>query len=142
MNADASALGTFDVVLFLGVLYHLENPLQAVRRVFELTGELAVIETAAVTIPGYEHVPLCEFYESNELNADVSNWWAPNQRALIGLCRAAGFRRVEPLTLAPSQAVSTRLKSTAKYLVAGTGMELPAKRLNTGRYRAIVHAWK
>jgi len=142
MTADISALGTFDVVLFLGVLYHLENPLQAVRRVFELTSELAIIETAAVTIPGYEHVPLCEFYESNELNADVSNWWAPNQRALIGLCRAAGFRRVEPLNDAPLPAVSTRLKSTAKYLVAGTGMELPARRLNTSRYRAIVHAWK
>jgi tRNA (mo5U34)-methyltransferase len=142
MTADVSALGTFDVVLFLGVLYHLENPLQAVRRVFELTRELAIIETAAVTIPGYEHVPLCEFYESNELNADVSNWWAPNQRALIGLCRAAGFRRVEPLNGAPLPDVSTRLKSTAKYLVAGTGMEIPAKRLNTSRYRTIVHAWK
>ena len=142
MNADISALGTFDVVLFLGVLYHLENPLPAVRRVFELTRELAIIETAAVMIPGYEHVPLCEFYESNELNTDVSNWWAPNQRALIGLCRAAGFRRIEPLTVAPFQAVSTRLKSTAKYLVAETGMEMPARRLNTSRYRAILHAWK
>jgi tRNA (mo5U34)-methyltransferase len=142
MNADLSALGAFDVVLFLGVLYHLESPLQAVRRVFDLTRELAVIETAAVMIPGYEHVPLCEFYESNELNADVSNWWAPNQPGLIGLCRAAGFRRVEPRTVAPSQAVSTRIKSTAKYLVAETGMEMPTRRLNTSRYRAIVHAWK
>jgi len=72
----------------------------------------------------------------------VSNWWAPNQRGLIGLCRAAGFRRVEPLNDAPLPAISTRLKSTAKYLVAGTGMEMPTKRLNTSRYRAIVQAWK
>ena len=60
------------------------------RRVFELTGDVAIIETAAVVIPGYEHVSIVsEFYESNELNGDVSNWWAPNLRALIGLCRAA-----------------------------------------------------
>src|SRR5262249_33170899 len=31
----------------------------------------------------------------SELNFDVSNWWAPNVKALEGLCRAAGFRRVE-----------------------------------------------
>jgi hypothetical protein len=44
MTADISALACLDVVLFLGVLYHLENPLQAVRRVFELTSELAIID--------------------------------------------------------------------------------------------------
>ena len=58
MHADVSALGTFDVVLFLGVLYHLEDLLQAVRRVFDMTRELAVIETAAVMIPNVPSAPM------------------------------------------------------------------------------------
>jgi len=32
MTADLEQIGTFDVVLFLGVLYHLENPFAAIRR--------------------------------------------------------------------------------------------------------------
>lgn len=143
MTTEPGVIGRFDIVFFLGVLYHLENPLAAMRRVFELTGEVAIIETAAVMIPGYEHVPMFEFYESNELNGDVSNWWAPNHRALVGLCRAAGFRRVEALTNPPPHRLATRLKSTPKYLVSESGLDLPTRfKLNTSRCRAIVHAWK
>ena len=32
MTMDLGALGTFDVVLLLGVIYHLEEPLRALRR--------------------------------------------------------------------------------------------------------------
>ncbi len=74
LKVDVRQIGTFDVVFFLGVLYHMENPLEAMKRVAEFTKQLAIIETAAVNFPGYEHSSLCEFYESNELNNDVSNW--------------------------------------------------------------------
>lgn len=79
MDMNLADLGEFDVVLFLGVLYHLEDPVRALRRVGEVTRELAVIETEAVHLPGHENQPLFEFYPSNELNADVSNWWAPRR---------------------------------------------------------------
>jgi len=42
-----------------------------------------------------ERYEICEFYSSNQLNADPSNWWAPNLKALVGMCRAAGFSRIE-----------------------------------------------
>jgi len=95
MTIDLDRLGTFDVVLFLGVLYHLRHPLLALERLARLTRELLVIETEAVALPGFEHHGFCEFFESNELNGDVSNWWAPNRRAVVGMCRAAGFGHVE-----------------------------------------------
>ncbi len=55
MTMDLATLGQFDVVLFLGVLYHMEDPLRALRRVVEMTahGGLVVIETAAVDIPRF-----------------------------------------------------------------------------------------
>jgi tRNA (mo5U34)-methyltransferase len=91
MTMDLNDLGQFDVVLFAGVLYHLQSPLDALRRVASVTRELAVIETAAVDVSGLEDRALCEFYESEELGGDPTNWWAPNAAALRGLCRAAGF---------------------------------------------------
>jgi tRNA (mo5U34)-methyltransferase len=120
MKVDLDTVGTFDVVLFLGVLYHMENPLDSLKRLASLTRELAIIETAAVCVPGYEQLALCEFYEKDELGGDVTNWWAPNRKALEGMCRAAGFRDATVLTTPP--------KSSRGGAIART--------------RYIAHAWK
>lgn len=147
MEMDLNEIGTFDVVFFLGVLYHLENPLAALRRVAAVTKEMAVIETAAMEIQGYEHVALCEFYESDELNGDVSNWWAPNEKALAGMCRAAGFKRVETVRKPDRRRVDTKIKSGMKYLFSETTnvvkLETPNRlKPNVFQSRAAVHAWK
>ncbi len=92
---DLTELGCFDVVLYLGVLYHMVNPLGALARVLEVTGEVAVIETAAVTVPGHEESSLVAFYPGAELRGDYTNWFAPSESALHGMCRAVGFARVE-----------------------------------------------
>ena len=101
MEMDVESLGTFDVVLYLGVLYHVEAPIEALRRVYTVTGELAIIATQAVVVPGCEHIALWEFFGSSELNADVSNWWAPNEKALHDLCSSAGFRELETTAVLP-----------------------------------------
>ena len=120
MTIDLEALGQFDVVLYLGSLYHMESPLTALRRVATVTREVAIVETEAVAFAGLEARAVCEFFESDELNGDVSNWWAPNDRAVAGMCRAAGFARVEPVAEAPARPVGPE----------------PL------RYRAVVHAYK
>jgi tRNA (mo5U34)-methyltransferase len=96
MTIDLDALGTFDVVLYLGVLYHMPEPLTALRRVRAVTGEVAVIETVAVRVLAQRDASLLAFYAGNELGgADFGNWFAPTQAGLVDLCRAAGFTRVE-----------------------------------------------
>lgn len=122
MEMDLDSLGTFDVVLFLGVLYHLRDPLRALERVAALTREQAVIETAAVYTPGLEHKALCEFWEGYEYGEDPSNWWAPNARALEALCRTAGFRSVDVIVGPPDPT------------------HLPTDRPTV--FRAIAHAFK
>jgi tRNA (mo5U34)-methyltransferase len=119
---DLAPLGRFDVVLFLGVLYHLTDPLGALRRLASLTRERAIIETEAVVIPGFEHEALWRFFPGAELNGDVSNWWAPNIAALVGALEPAGFARAE-VTLGPSR-------------------ELLAQDGGPHHYRAVVHALK
>lgn len=95
MTADPGDIGTFDVVFYLGVLYHIKDPLGALTRLAQVTREVAVIETQAIVVPGFDHLALCEFYETSGLKNDPTNWWAPNLSALESLCRAAGFARVE-----------------------------------------------
>jgi len=119
MSTDLGRLGTFDVVLFLGVLYHLTDPLGAMRRVAAVTEELAIVETEAISIPVDVERPLVEFFPFDELAGDPSNWWAPNEAAVHALCRAAGFRRVETVSGPPPRADGD---------------------LSLIRYRAVVHA--
>jgi tRNA (mo5U34)-methyltransferase len=95
MSMDLSTLGTFDVVFFLGVLYHLENPFLGLRRLAQLTSALSIIGSVCVEIPGAEDRQVWEFFENDELSQDPSNWWAGNAAALQGVTRAAGFSRVE-----------------------------------------------
>ena len=128
-SVDVAALGQFDVVLFLGVLYHLEDPLDAMRRVFSLTREVAIIETEAVFVAPFEPRAFFEFFGSNELNNDVSNWWAPNLTALRSLCTAAGFSRI------------VTVQGPPEYLSRARSRVGQAVRPRVRRYRAIVHAF-
>jgi tRNA (mo5U34)-methyltransferase len=130
MKMDLQKLGLFDVVLFLGVLYHLKDPLGGLKQVASVTKELAIIETHAIRTPGYEDLELCEFYSSNQLNWDVSNWWGPNLKALEGLCRAAGFSRVD--ISRPSLSLYRKMRAVA-------GHYLKRRRAH---FRAVAHAWK
>jgi hypothetical protein len=44
-DLDPAREGTFELTLFLGILYHLENPVGALKKARSLTQELCVIET-------------------------------------------------------------------------------------------------
>lgn len=97
MSVDLDSIGAYDFVFFLGVLYHLKNPFEALTRLAKVTQEAAIIETSALLMPGREDESLLEFYGENELSNDVSNWFAPNLTALIKMCLAAGFREIVPM---------------------------------------------
>jgi tRNA (mo5U34)-methyltransferase len=94
MTMDLDTLGAHDVVLFLGVLYHLRDPLLGLERLRAVTREVAIIETQANLYAAGESHALFEFLERDELADDVTNFWVPNLKALIDLCLAAGFREV------------------------------------------------
>ena len=124
MTVDLVSVGQFDVTFFLGVLYHLEEPFQALKRLSLLTREVAIIETAAIHLPVYEKLGLLEFYEANELGGDVGNWFAPNLIGLTKACRAAGFRDI---------------KVTSTYPPIRPD---PVKNNEEFRYRLTIHAYK
>ena len=101
MTMDLDTLEKFDVVIYLGVLYHMRHPLLALERVRQITSGVAYIESHAIVVPGRCDWPVCEFYETDELRGDRTNWWAPTMPALVAMCRAAGFSDVTQLSPVP-----------------------------------------
>ena len=93
MDLAPDKIGTFDLVLFLGVLYHLRHPLLALERVFSVTADHLILETVVdLTWTSY---PAMRFYPQDELAGDASNWFGPNPAAVVGMLKAVGFRKVE-----------------------------------------------
>ncbi len=93
-------VGRFDIVLFMGVLYHLKHPLLALERVCALTTDMAAVDSFILREkhrPGenVEERPVMEFYETNEFGGQTDNWVGPSLACLQAFCRTAGFARVE-----------------------------------------------
>ncbi len=94
-----AALGVFDFVFCLGILYHLKHPLLALEIVCALTTDTAIVESFVIDpLTWQDHqdeVPTMEFYETDELGNQLDNWIGPSVSCLMAMCRAAGFARVE-----------------------------------------------
>lgn len=87
--------GVFDVVLFLGVIYHLRNPLLALDKIRKLMkpGGLLFVESILSTDETIKNldIPLWRFYPRNTFNNDDTNKWAPNLPGLRMVVEEAGF---------------------------------------------------
>ncbi|HEX3742891.1 MAG TPA: DUF1698 domain-containing protein [Bryobacteraceae bacterium] len=92
-------VGRFDIVLFMGVLYHLKHPLLALERVCALSTSLAAVDSFVLREGQYPPAvlrrPVLEFFETDEMGGQTDNWFGPSVPALLGMCRVAGFARVE-----------------------------------------------
>src|SRR5438552_18764674 len=92
----------FDIVLCLGVLYHLKHPLLALEKICAVTRDVAIIETVIVDGEAWLEgerppFPYVEFYERDELAGQLDNWSGPTVNAVEALVRAAGFGQAEVL---------------------------------------------
>jgi tRNA (mo5U34)-methyltransferase len=106
---DVARLGEkFDVVLFMGVLYHLRHPLLALDLIHEHVAKDLLIfqsmqrgsddvlplqndypfgETRLFEQPGFPRLAFIE----KKYAGDPTNWWIPNRAAAEAMLRSAGF---------------------------------------------------
>jgi len=98
----------FDLVLFMGVLYHLRHPLLALDLLHEFAvGDLLVAQSMlrgsseSLDVPAdfpfwqgelfeSEEFPRMYFIEQRYAN-DPTNWWIPNRAGFEAMLRSAGF---------------------------------------------------
>jgi tRNA (mo5U34)-methyltransferase len=107
-DLDPRQLGAFDIVLCFGVIYHLRYPvlgLDNLRRVAadDLYLETHLLDEAVVNFDDGRHTTLAslapwagesmlmQFYPTNELLSERSNWWAPSASALKAILESGGF---------------------------------------------------
>ena len=103
---------TFDVVLFMGVFYHLRHPLVALEAIRSVCGETMIFQTITTqhtnsfseldtaktgkvdlnsSILGDDRFPTLRFVEGT-LNNDASCWFVPNIQGVAALLRSCKFR--------------------------------------------------
>lgn len=89
LELSPQSVGTFDLVLFLNVLYHMPHPLLALERVAGVTAGTLVVETHLdMTDCAY---PAMAFYPNGEMWGDPTTYWGPNLPALEAMLRFVGF---------------------------------------------------
>jgi tRNA (mo5U34)-methyltransferase len=101
----------FDVVVFIGVLYHLKHPLYALELIASMCKETmyfqSVVRGPAGDVEPAEDYPVTEiatfdqpawpklYFIEKKFNGDESNWWFATRSCLKAMLRTAGFRSVE-----------------------------------------------
>jgi tRNA (mo5U34)-methyltransferase len=137
MELSPDRVGTFDVVLLLGVLYHLKDPITAIERAASVTNRLLIVET--VTSLPWSPMPAARLFVGSELNNDNTNWWALNPAALHALLNHAGFRDVQtvyrtPLVRRVARALDQRIRHQRSFWgqVRGSRIVLHARRERQG----------
>jgi tRNA (mo5U34)-methyltransferase len=113
LNAyDVETLGIgFDLVVFVGVLYHLKHPLYALEKVasvcrntmlfqslmrgscgdFTPAGDYAYDDNSFLQDPNFPRM----YFIEKSFNSDVSNWWIANRSCLQAMLRVAGFKSIQ-----------------------------------------------
>ncbi len=98
-------LGRFDVIFCFGTLYHLRHPLLALDKLSAICDREIYVESSILDdfspyrgglgrgYPGEQVV--MEFYPTDELHQNATNFWSPTLACLKSLVKAAGFEQVE-----------------------------------------------
>ncbi|HEX8137889.1 MAG TPA: DUF1698 domain-containing protein [Pyrinomonadaceae bacterium] len=110
-DLDPRVVGHFDLTLALGLIYHCKHPVLALERLYLVTRELLIVESAVMTeeqegrrlrsfLRGLERRkerlhPLAFMENERDAKEPVYNWFYPSVDCLAALLRSVGFEEVE-----------------------------------------------
>jgi tRNA (mo5U34)-methyltransferase len=91
-----AAGGEFDITFFLGLLYHLDRPVEALERLYEVTKSLAVVDTTLARSDVPSGMPILKLEEDLVHDQNISNRIAlvPSKSAVPMLLKHVGFKEV------------------------------------------------
>lgn len=106
-DLDPAVHGAFDIVLFLGVFYHLQNPVLALEKIYNVLNPCGLLVFEGAILDGAHKVdeywstkkdvieqcidlPVC-FYSKGKFQRDHSNWHVPTARCLNDWMESVGF---------------------------------------------------
>ena len=102
-DLNPGSFGTFDLVMFFGVLYHLRHPILALQKVASVCTGTLLMQTA--TCDNTSDKPMAEFHpfgiESGppeNPSHDPTCFWFPNIACCAALLQHVGFQNVEQIS--------------------------------------------
>ena len=114
----SGTLGTYDLVLFAGVYYHLKNPVLALQRIRRLLTDKGTLFIEGASVTDYlagelnralglpkssvrttaellDQLPLSYFDTEDKIYPHWSNWWFPTTRCLAAILLDSGFCNID-----------------------------------------------
>jgi len=126
-------LGSFDLVLCFGVLYHLENPLRAIRNLYALTQKILLVESMCV--PGDKpKLELLDEYEAQNQGLNHLGLY-PSEPCLVKMLSRAGFSFVYQFLRLPDNPLytETRERKRVRTMMVASRIELSGSNLRLVR---------
>lgn len=112
-DLEPRRLGTFDLVLFYGVFYHLKHPQLALERIRSIcTGDL-LFQTAIYEEPAVSGVPWARFYPYGLMSGsrgeqfDPTVFWLFNSACCLAMLDHVGFTDVKVVSNTPQPFVAS-----------------------------------
>src|SRR5215467_1095135 len=93
-------VGRFDLVLCFGLLYHLENPLQAIRNLRAITEKCLLLESICVPEERCTLLLRQEPRQDDQSLTELACY--PSENSLVKMLYRAGFANVYRITLTPN----------------------------------------
>jgi SAM-dependent methyltransferase len=121
-----SQMGTFDFVLCVGLLYHLENPFRAIRNLHALTEKVLLLESMCTAGPGSTLQLLDEGPADNQGLSYVAFY--PSESCIVKMLYRAGFPFVYRFARLPSddQFITTLWRKQLRTFLAASKIALTA----------------
>ena len=86
----------FDLVLCLGIMYHMKDPFGMCKVMYDITAEggMCIIETH-MDCMNIRDKAVMAFYSDKQCNNDPGTWCGPNPKCVAEMLKAAGFKEVK-----------------------------------------------
>jgi tRNA (mo5U34)-methyltransferase len=103
-NLTQREFGTFDIVMFFGVLYHLRNPILALEKIFSVCSGRLLLQTHGFEDPAVGDRSMAEFHpfgiESGppeKRTWDPTVFWIPNGACVRDMLKHVGLEGIEQI---------------------------------------------
>jgi SAM-dependent methyltransferase len=128
-EVSSKEAGTFDFVLCVGLLYHLENPFRSIRNLFGLTRKILFLES--LTVPGDRpELKLLDECQGEDQGVNHVAFY-PTEACLIKLLYRSGFAFVYALKSPPDHPVlfDQATKRRERTMLVASKEALPSSKL-------------
>jgi tRNA (mo5U34)-methyltransferase len=142
-DLDPRTFGTFDLVMFFGVLYHLRHPLLGLQKVAAVTAGTVLLQTQTFRFPALSEEPIARFYPNGVRSGppdkpmhDPSVFWRHNEACIRDMLLHVGFGDVERLRFQGTSQAKRTLARVGKQKLAKRLRPVPAATVGNAVFRA------